>query len=74
MQDASSLPTARRKGAGRGRERRTERTLHERYNDVKDFWARLAPEERRKLMRVPVSSLLESEPPCCPFSWGPQLD
>jgi len=53
--------TARRKVGGRGRDRRAERTLQERYNDVRDFWARLAPEERRKLVRVPVSSLLESE-------------
>ena len=28
---------------------------------MKDFWVRLEPEERRKLLRVPVSSLLESE-------------
>ena len=61
-QEPANLATARRRGVGRGgRERRAERTPQEQYNGVKDFWVRIEPEERRKLLRVPVSSLLESE-------------
>ena len=57
-QDAAAV--ARRKT--RGKDRRAEMTLEERYNDVREFWARLPPQERRKLLRVPLRSLLEGTP------------
>ena len=57
-----STAAARRKARARG-DRRAEMSMLERYNDVRDFWARLPAEERRRLLRVPVHSLLESESP-----------
>ena len=54
---------ARRKARGKGGERRGEMTLQERYNDVRDFWARLPRTHRRALLRVPIRRLLEGARP-----------
>lgn len=41
-------------------QRSKERTLQDRYTDVEAFWKSLKPEQRRELLTVPLTSLLQS--------------
>ncbi|KAK9819988.1 hypothetical protein WJX72_004826 [[Myrmecia] bisecta] len=50
---------ARRKGRGKGTERRSERTPQERFNSVKDFWGQLAVNRKQQMLRVPVQRIME---------------
>ncbi len=64
---------ARRKGrSNKGGDRRSEMTMQERYQDVKDFWLKQAPARQRDLLRVPIRLLLQGvtpAPACHPLVW-----
>ncbi|KAK9864724.1 hypothetical protein WJX84_007033 [Apatococcus fuscideae] len=48
-----------RRGRTRGHERRSERSLQDRYNGVVQHWTELSPGQRRHLLSVPMQSMLE---------------
>jgi hypothetical protein len=47
------------KGGGADAGRRPELSLGERFQDVRDFWAKQPPARRRQLLRVPIRRLLQ---------------
>ncbi|KAK9867624.1 hypothetical protein WJX84_000248 [Apatococcus fuscideae] len=49
----------RRTRTSRGHERRSERSLQDRYNGVVQHWTELSPVQRRRLLSVPMQSMLE---------------
>lgn len=44
-----------------GKNHKKARTRKERYMDVEDYWKRVSSPVRRKLLRVPVISMLDGE-------------
>jgi hypothetical protein len=55
----------RRQQKSAGSERNKHRSKYERYMDVEAFWKSTTPEQRRELLRVPMSTLLYGEKGFC---------
>ena len=58
-QQESGMLRGRRTRTYRGHERRSERSLQDRYNGVVQHWTELSPVQRRRLLSVPMQSMLE---------------
>ena len=78
LQESGTLRT--RKGRGtRSHERRSERSLQDRYNGVVQHWTELSPGQRQHLLSVPMQSMLEGtlalywccSAQCHGFQWHP---
>eukprot|EP00967_Tisochrysis_lutea_P048952 scaffold59910_cov22-Tisochrysis_lutea.AAC.3 len=49
---------------GHGARNAKDRTRYERYMDVETFWKSLQPDQRRELLKVPLTSLLQGGRVC----------